>query len=79
MLFENKTNQRIKFALAGTVPDWVTVRPGEKKELPESAKKRAEIYGLTIVANKKKVEAEEHNLGDKKVETKKKKEDSEES
>jgi hypothetical protein len=79
MLFENKTNQRIKFALAGTVPDWITVRPGEKKELPEIAKGRAELHGLTLVANKKKVEAEEHSLGDKKVETKKKKEDSEES
>lgn len=66
MLVENTTEERIKFPVKGLngIPNWITIRPGEKKEVPD---KYVEIHGLTEV---KKTKAIKSKVGKKKVETK---------
>ena len=77
MKFENKTEERIKFPLKGTVPEWITVRPGECMELEDENDNhhRALAHGLVVETVKKKavkaVKAVKHKIAKNKVETKK--------
>lgn len=72
MKFENKTGERIKYCLGDREKyDFVTIRPGEKKELKDEA--RALANGLTEYEEPKEeeeVKAVESTIGKKVVETK---------
>lgn len=81
MLFKNETAERIKYPTNSPVSDWITVRPGEHKEIKDE--KRALAHGLTPVKApvkdadgepvgkaREEVKAEESSVGKEKVETK---------
>ena len=68
MKFKNNTSERIKFCLGYKHGyDWVTVRPGECKDIVDEEEERALIHGL----EKCEVKAVTSSVGKKKVETKK--------
>ena len=70
MKFTNKGTERIKFCLGSQHNyDFVTVRPGEVKELEDE--KRALAHGLVEFEEKPEVKAVETSIGKTKVETKK--------
>lgn len=70
MKFENKTTERIKYCLGiDNKYDFVTIRPGETKELEDRA--RAIANGLTEYEEpKEEVKAIKSTIGKKVVETK---------
>ena len=67
MEFTNNTSERIKFCLGYKYDNrWVTVRPGEYKEIEDE--ERALSHGLV----KCEVKAVKSSIGKKQIETKKK-------
>ena len=74
MLFENTTSERIKFCLGFRHGyDFVTIRPGERGEVPDSEINRALKHGLVEYKPKPvKTKAVKSSIGKRKVETKQK-------